>query len=892
MATDNIRKHAYPRHDADSGITPEVKAILNKIVQPGSGDGEVPNKTKAPSKNVMETISNEIAANINDARAIFEILPDTEMAMQVLVSSILSPKDMISTEINFTSNISGEAAELAAGVIKIISDYFINEFGLRRRLTTILSDALFKTGSYPIAIVPENSLDMVINGDNDVSMESVKGFFSSDNHTVKPLGLLGNSDKSDKSSFGLENIFSKTQPVESYDNFNRYTTVVDNFNALKVPSLLDRARQDAVAHAFESSGVAGVYTGLESSRGEEGENKPTVLKSAYRRRVYTQRSAVQLQTSETLNRESVGHPLVMKLPSEAVIPVHVPSDPSNHVGYYVLLDKNGNPITRSKDAKYFSNLKQKLKKQNQGTSELIEQVRQGIYGEREDISEKSESELVAAYTSLVESDLVSRLEAGIYKDNATLSCPSEVGRIMLARALSKMHTQVLFIPSELMTYVAFDYNDNGTGRSLIEGSKIIASLRAMTMFANTMAGIKNSNNRTKLNITLDEDDPDPSSTVEKIMHNFTKNHQLSYPLGTIDPSDITGYLQRSSVDINVEGHPAYPTTKTNVEDGQRSMVRVDTDLEESLRNRHFMSMHIAPEIVDSTLDVEFATNVVGSNLLLAKRVIIYQDTLCDHLSEFIRKFTNNSPVLMSQIVKLIDESPLKKKLAKGDTDVTDDGTVDTVESIITEIIDSVRLNLPTPDTAKLANQGASFEEFNSLLEAALPAYVDSEMFDGMLDSGLEEGIDGTIAALRSYFQRQWLRKNNIMPELEGMLDSGSAEAFDIVGVHKDHAKSILGPMQKLLRMMRKEGRKAQDNLDADQDELTKASDEKEAIIQQLQDEVDELKSKLEEGDGTSDSGDGGDTDLPEDDLPLEDDLDDETGSETPPSDSEDDLPSI
>jgi len=885
MAIEHIRKHAHPRHDADQGMTPEIKAIVDKIVQPGQGDGQIPSKTKAPSLNVMETISNNIATNVNDARAIFEILPDTEMAMQVLVSSILSPKDMISTEITFTSGIAGEAAEVASGVIRIIQNYFIKEFGLRRRLTTILQDALFKTGSYPIAIIPENGLDALINGNDIVSSESVKEFFVPSSNSVKPVGLLGNPGADKQVS--LENLFSEPTTPDSYKKFNAYTEVTDNFNALKVPSLLSKARQHAVASAFERQGVAGVHISNEAARDSEGGERATVLKTAYRRRVYTQRSAVQLQTSETLNRESVGHPLIMKLPSEAVIPVHVPSDPSNHIGYYVLLDKNGNPITRAKDAKYFTNLKQRVKKENEGTSELIEQVRQGMYGNRNTVAEASENEIINAYTSLIENDLVARLEAGIYNDNAALSCPEEVGRIMLARALSKMHTQVLFVPAELMTYVAFDYNDNGTGRSLIEGSKIIASLRAMTMFANTMAGIKNSNSRTKLNITLDEDDPDPANTVEKIMHNFTKNHQLSYPLGTIDPSDITGYLQRSSVDINVEGHPAYPSTKTNIEDGQRSVINVDTDLEETLRNRHFMSMHIAPEIVDSTLDVEFATNVVGSNLLLAKRVIIYQDTLCDHLSDFIRKFTNNSSVLMAQISELIDESGISKKLKQGNKDVTDDGTFDTKESLITEIIDSITISLPTPDTAKLANQGASFEEFNSLLEAALPAYVDSEMFDGMLDSDLEEGIEGTIAALRGYFQRQWLRKNNIMPELEGMVSEGSNESFDIVNIHKDHAKAILDPMQKLLRMMRKEGQKAQSNLDADRDEMTKASEEKDQMIQTLQEELEALKAKLggneEEEEPVDDN-----TDIPED-------LESEEESETPPSEepgAEDDLPPL
>src|SRR5690606_1018836 len=185
--------------------------------------------------------------------------------------------------------------------------------------------------------------------------------------------------------------------------------------------------------------------------------------------------------------------------------------------------------------------------------------------------------------------------------------------------------------------MAFDYNEYGVGKSLVEETKILASLRIMMLFANTMAGIKNSVGHTGLEITLDPEDAEPATTVEILMNEYAHTRQMAYPIGTAAPLEIINFLQRAAVDVHVSGNPRYPETRAEVVDKQANRTLVDTGLDEELKKRHTMSFGLNPETVDLGMNVEFATSITSSNILLAKRSKLYQDKLTPFLEDLISK---------------------------------------------------------------------------------------------------------------------------------------------------------------------------------------------------------------------------------------------------------------
>ena len=59
--------------------------------------------TITPPNMLVGEVANKTASNINDSENMMQLLPDLELAKQVLISSILSPNDMMSSELSFNS---------------------------------------------------------------------------------------------------------------------------------------------------------------------------------------------------------------------------------------------------------------------------------------------------------------------------------------------------------------------------------------------------------------------------------------------------------------------------------------------------------------------------------------------------------------------------------------------------------------------------------------------------------------------------------------------------------------------------------------------------------------------------------------------------------------------
>lgn len=153
-----------------------------------------------------------------------------------------------------------------------------------------------------------------------------------------------------------------------------------------------------------------------------------------------------------------------------------------------MIDKHGNPVRASSTQDFYADLSYNTGAIRDMSSQLLAQTRRASEGRKQNSSDEIAllDEAMQMYTDVV-SSLLSRLQNGVYGENVKVSRPTEIYRMMFARACSRMMTQLVFIPQSLMTYIAFDYNSYGVGKSLLESTKILGSIRAMLLFANTVA---------------------------------------------------------------------------------------------------------------------------------------------------------------------------------------------------------------------------------------------------------------------------------------------------------------------------------------------------------------------------------------------------------------------
>jgi hypothetical protein len=902
---------------------PEVQSMISKLVsdkasRPNTASGN--RAINVPEHTWLTKISELTSNNINDAKSLFQLLPDTELSMQILVSCILSPKDMVNTDLTYTVESTAITPETIGAMLQVVEDYFDKTYKIKSLLQPMLEDMLFLAGSYPLLVLPENTIDEAINGPGRVSMESLRSDLT-ERGVPRAMGFLGPSVKSTADALSLENLITPldihgagdiitkmTLTTESGKTINPYLEVSDNPSLLKMGMLRDKIRQDRIQDIL-SVGKVSMEARRDNlmpkvsmeAKGDLSMATPDSKKkyattgdmeaSLYRKRRYKNVPVFSLTPSDMLEKRPVGHPLVMKLPSESVIPVHVPSNPEQHLGYFVLLDEMGNPLYKANNSDFYTDLSTNINSSTEMVSQLIATTKRAERG-REDNNEIDSKQIIKAYTDLVEEDLLNRLRNGAYGADVEIARPTEVYRVMFARAMEQMHTRLLYVPSELMTYMAFDYNQHGIGSSLLEKNKILGGMRAIMLFASTMASVKNSVGRVSLNITLDPNDPDPSKTVEFMIHEHAKTRQASYPLGASNPVDIVSFMENAGVQVAVSGNTAYPETKLEVEDKISNKAKPDTELMEDLKNSFIMSLGLSPETVNMGAGAEFATTVVQSNLLLTKRVMQYQEKFTVLLLDFIQKYILYSGALMDELREVIVQSKKAAKVAKrkeeqeakdkeekdaadeaanadqtpAATSTTDAGTDATTpgdtppdnppadgdaadndtakpgddtsqydnlpdmgikpkkpkpkddkddkdkptanekiaaqtqddendlggeDGIIMEFIRGLQVHLPSPDTVTLKTQMESYVVYRDALDEALKAYIDVTFLSDITMGELAPAVETTVAVIRSYFLRQWLRTNGVMTELDVLTNMGSDEEFNLLELQQTHIEGLL-----------------------------------------------------------------------------------------------------
>ena len=809
MASTKQRRSFTNRQHRDFAV---VSKLLGNATTSKAYDNKGNRTLTVPPLNIFNATSERTASIVHDIQSMTQMLPDIELAAQILVSSVLSPKDMGMPKINFAVSSEFNSSELSGRMLKVVSNYFTNVYKINDKLPDIIRDILFDKGSHIRMVVPESSLDSIINEDGRLTMESINTLKRSTVNITSPMGFLadaepvGNSDKEskpvtesidDRYVLSMESLMSAAAASDSkapYIDIHPLISIVDNPDAVKVPKLMDAIRATKVQNNLDSTYLSmeskyDKYTKkLNKSATENtspykslGSNDREIEANLERRRDLKGEAVLQIKTDDQVDRTTIGHPMVVTLPTEAVIPAYIPANPKEHIGYFVLLDQYGNPINTSSAGDHYRDLQASFQQEKEGKEirTVIDELRGanayvGRSNNFEDIVQATN-----AFGEYIEKDLLYRLRKGAGNDSLEMAHRNEVYQIMLSRALQRKRTQVLYVPSELMSYMAFYYSSHGVGKSLLEETRVLGGIRVLLMFANTMAAVRNSTSRTNLGITLDPSDTDPMSTIDTIYNAFMRSRSNIYPIGEGDPSSIVSYLGEYGVDVTYTGHPDLPDMSVEIDEQTTSAASVDMELMESIRKQHIMAMGLSPETLDANADVDFATSIVNSSLLLSKRVAVYQAMFEQQESEFISMYVTNSEPLITELMEV----------------VTADGSKEDKENmpkLIKEFISAITVSLPKPDTTKLEVQMEAYDQYSDSIESALEAWISSDIILADIEGDISDYVDEVRAAIKAYYLRNWLRDNNVFPELEEITqtDSKDKPEFNFGKLQNDHMSSV------------------------------------------------------------------------------------------------------
>ena len=870
MAADNITGGERP--DA-IGIPDDVRALLNLTVKGKKTytGNQIPGTViEAPDRFSLDKRANEIADQVTDSQEIKDMLPDIELAKQVVCSSIISPQDMISTDINFTVENEDLPAELITPMRTRLERFFTQDYRIAEFVPDAIEEALFGGGAYPLVTVPETGLDSLINHGGRVTLESIREELNED-MTPRNIGILGNGelpkDRQVSMQITMEAAFADIpKAIPALDQPFRGVTITDNLNVLKFPAVLEQASRQRVQNAYHQAGFsprANLSRRRAASLEAKAVNQDKEYVRAIERELYRPRNvsgglAMALSPVSRYSRAPKGHPLVMRLPMESILPVHIPGSPERHVGYFVLLDEYGNPLYRSKGSDYYRQFEDRLRSDKDLLSSINSTSYRQMFGNQEQVQSMTLDAKLKSYATIVENDFLNRLRSGAIQQDVEITSNNEFYRIMLARQLGNYNTQILYVPVDLTTYIAADYDDDGVGRSLLEKSKLISTMRSILMFANTMRAMRQAVGKTSLKIQLDPEDADPATTVEQMMHEFMRTRARAFPLHVNNAHDLVGFLQNAGIDIVVSGNPNYPETSMDQEERQMPHSEINTELEELLRRKHMQAFSLPPEIIDSASQIEFAESIVSGNLLFAKRIVLWQRCFAGHFNDHIRKFVYNSGALMEglredirEALKEVKEINLQKMREAFDLDepeikLSNEGMteqlanqvlenkqkraeqVEADEELVTEIlfrfVDSFSIQFPSPDVDKFEQQAKALTKYSEGIEQGLRAHITDDMLQGLAEGSDAGSAAAVFNAIKSFYLREFMRRNNIMPELEalsGLVDESAG--VDVVDSAGKHTQAIQRMLQKIARKTLKSSAKFQSDVDSDRQKIDEAN---------------------------------------------------------------------
>lgn len=768
---------------------PDVMPIVTKLVDPT--DKRVGRQgDNVPPVSLLQQIAERNITAQDDIANIYEIIPETATVETITVSSILSPNDFAREELIYTTD--GDfPTQLSQPLLDLVRETFEKVYKINDHLKPALSDALFRKGSYVMAVIPESSIDDIIAKRTTVGFESYKENKLLLDSVFKPKGLLGTYSTEDlkqgissKPLTSFEGVFHRASDVpKSVDTIHTGLTVVDNPDIFKLPKLVKKFKEADIRSRINETSLESATAmafNVEAPKTKEAVDQRTLADAIYRDPNGKQQDMVYVRDQANTSRRTYGRPLFTTLPHTATIPVHIPGDPEEHVGYFVLLDQNGQPVTHNSESNFFGQNRDESNRLAGGQdsiNKILREIKTNINGKCCCDDNTTLLELDRVYQSLIERDLIARLNAGIHGENVQIANVPEIYRIMLSRALAGLRTQLLFLPATLVQYVAFEYDKYGVGESLVKKARMHAAMVASGIYASQIAMLKNAIQNRVATLKLDPNDPDPWKRQEQMMTNLAKSNNFSAHFSQVDPRQIEASLSRIAVEVVTEGHPDLPEMSVDVQtkSGDRAIVE-DTVLENN-RGHYIRALKSMPSVIDMTGDVDFAAQVVNQNAILARQYRMYSLQFADHMTSIIRKVVLQDGQLLKEMTAVI--SGLRAFIPEELIEESKESAL----PIIERFLEVLKVSLPLPEVKTEKTPSELIRQYTETLDALVPVYfprddiallipepADTEDED---ENARNEIVKQTLDRFEDWVKSQLMRKfvtdNNLFPELREVL---------------------------------------------------------------------------------------------------------------------------
>lgn len=751
----------------------ERQALYRNTYVPTDKDNKI---NVAEVLDVLNKTSRSVAQRKIDNERIRKLIPEINQASDIHTASILSPNDLQGNGLNIVVENPLLNDQQRQQITEVLETIFITNHDLENKLAEWVSECCYGAGAKPIMILPETTIVNEIRKSIRPAMEKIdliyddisskwsyfdnklQGSFAEtkiekEDHLIIKSGF-------EKISDGIANNLEKDQK-------NKFNKIFDNNTVLNEIEKTIRAR-------VEDNGLISL------------EENPYTIKQAHRKTVVALESAQKkMQDFFNVPNEEVeyekeplveiapladtdsliSNPILQELPPEAVIPGFIPGTPSDHLFYFLLLDKKGNPLTLSEndiDENVISDSYEAIFKDAfYGSSQLSEIMSGKSY--MDSVNKLYENMLTKYIKNALEDVEIHNVDISL--NNAVLSC-------MFRRLLLGKETKLLFVPKELMIYYRFDHMSDGTGKSRIEDIKFIISARLTLIVSEILAAVEDSIPRSVLNVTIDDKVTNPQRFMSQLKTAFTQSKLYSF---SYNPTEIVQDIVTRNTGVKLNGGlPGIEKYEVETENNSTNRTRPDSDLREELKNMQNTSLGPPPAALNSLSEFEYSRSVATTNLLYNKLVSKDQRLVCMYTQRLIQSYAKYSGIIRNKILEIIKE----------DGDKQDDATELTVEQVIA----SIAVSLPSPNVAP---SKAQYQEFSDIL-SIINDIFEQTMSDELLAA--DRDTAEFITTMRAMSKRSTVK--------EYISKSGFSSYIDIEDLEEKDQMSV-AKLQQYLSHMKK-----------------------------------------------------------------------------------------
>lgn len=790
----------------ESKVTADTLLLARNLVAPHYSEQQhrtTKDGTPIPDESDISKMFKSASTAVRDARNILKSSPELCMGIDIYIAGLLSPNDVSAPDLNITSTLSGEMVSIKSKLLEVVREWAKDEYKIDTRLKDWVFRAKYLQGAMPLGVIPLTAIDSIINEEDEskrkVALESYDANTLSSNGIHKPTGLLGpglNSAKgyknrsvfqalkiatesgqgntaSDNSNFINLNHDQKTKIMNVLkDEKNLGTKTIDaignifihdNVEALKMPNIAAAAIRRSIKNRYSPLYNMAMEDDAKNADVVEKNSRTIDLeqgKLVYPDRHYSLNEVVNVRPSDLY--ENVGHPLVQEFPYDSIFPISPPGLPDRHIGYIAALDSTGSPLTLGDEGMAYpdpSDISMQTSSGVMGTqmlSQIADASIDGMTNLRFGALNNASNRL---FNTFLIADLKERFKNGLYNGiEVDIKFTQVFLEQMWRRAMMGQQVQFLFIPTELMTYIAFEYNETGMGESKLIKHRDVAIVASTVQIANALTAVNNSIQHKKATIGFDDDEIDAFDTDEKLKQYIVRSQWANTLFSSSNTQDQLNHILNSGWHFAYEnGNGAFPGTTFDIEYLTREANQIDNEYLDTVNKRLIMLSGVSPEIVDMSQEVEFAQTYITGHMLRAQQAALEQQILCKGLTKFVQSFCLNSQIIIRKLYNIIKD-------AKTGENSTLKGSKKSERVLIEEFIESIETSLPKPDTTKLEAQKDNLATHEEYIDKVIEYYFNDPLFEASeVGEKLGEKLDLFKAVWKASYMRGVLQTNNLVP---------------------------------------------------------------------------------------------------------------------------------